>query len=293
MHVVRRALSSTVAQPQSPTAPTASASPLRWAIGGWAFFIAENAVLSENRDTLRQVLAFGGTADIEGDVNYHRLYGTLSTLACTSIAYGYFRRCVAAPPLQWPLHASPPAARLALAFGLQALGIAGLAQQLPKLQVPVAAAPASTTPPTTVASDTAMSKTWAVRCPFDFKQPDLGDGVHGVERVSRHASLWAFASVCLGAACAVPSLPQAACLAMPTLVALIGGAHTDSRYRRGMGGTLPPEHDTMTSNVPFLAMLTGAQGEGAFSKLTIEAKALNAACGVGVAALWALRRLPR
>ena len=75
-------------------------------------------------------------------------------------------------------------------------------------------------------------------------------------------------------------------------VALIGGAHSDSRYARGMGGNLTPEVAGKTSNVPFLAMLTGAQGDGAFSALATEAKGLNAACAAGLAAIWVLRRLP-
>ena len=29
----------------------------------------------------------------------------------------------------------------------------------------------------------------------------------------------------------------------PALVAWLGGSHTDSRFRRGMGGTLHPEYD--------------------------------------------------
>ena len=89
----------------------------------------------------------------------------------------------------------------------------------------------------------------------------------------------------------VPSLPQAAWLAMPTAVALIGGAHSDSRKRRGMGGTLPPELDAVTSNAPFVAMLSGAQGGvlAAFSALVSELKTGNALAGAGMAALWALR----
>ena len=88
-----------------------------------------------------------------------------------------------------------------------------------------------------------------------------------------------------------PSLPQAAWLAMPTAVALIGGAHSDSRKRRGMGGTLPPELDAVTSNAPFVAMLSGAQGGvlAAFSALVSELKTGNALAGAGMAALWALR----
>ena len=67
---------------------------------------------------------------------YHLLYGTLSTAAMASIAFGYSRKVRFQAPLQWALRAGPPPARLAVCFGLQALGLAGVAQSLPKLQSP-------------------------------------------------------------------------------------------------------------------------------------------------------------
>eukprot|EP00429_Kryptoperidinium_foliaceum_P035047 CAMPEP_0176166482 /NCGR_PEP_ID=MMETSP0120_2-20121206/85149_1 /TAXON_ID=160619 /ORGANISM="Kryptoperidinium foliaceum, Strain CCMP 1326" /LENGTH=72 /DNA_ID=CAMNT_0017504031 /DNA_START=12 /DNA_END=227 /DNA_ORIENTATION=+ len=54
---------------------------IRWAAGGWAFFIAENAILSENRTYLIQEL---------GDDRYHLVYGTLSTIATASIGYSFY-----------------------------------------------------------------------------------------------------------------------------------------------------------------------------------------------------------
>ena len=54
----------------------------RWAVGGWTFFIAENFLLSENRTWL---------IDEIGDDNYHLVYGFFSTVACSSIGYGYFK----------------------------------------------------------------------------------------------------------------------------------------------------------------------------------------------------------
>ena len=266
----------------------ARAGTLRWAVGGWTFFIAENAILSENRTAI---------IDAVGEQQYHALYGGISTTACLSIAYGYFKKVQHAPPLQWPLAAAVPASRMACAFALQAAGLAGAAQALPKLQVPFqrkeAPAPSVPAQQQQQQQSQAASKVWAVRCPFDFAPPASVDGgVVGAERVSRHLGLWSFAAFSLGAAVAVPSVPQAVCLAMPTLVALVGGAHADSRYARGLGGSLPPEHAAQTSNVPFLAMLTGAQGPAPFGKLLDESKVLNAAVAAAVAALWALRRFP-
>ena len=66
----------------------------------------------------------------------------------------------------------------------------------------------------------------------------------------------------LGAAVATPLLPEACFLSMPALVALVLGEHQDYRYRRGMGGTLRPELDARTSNVPLLALLCGRQEPG-------------------------------
>ena len=107
------------------------------------------------------------------------------------------------------------------------LGLVGFSQLLPKLQVPVGRTPE---PSTSSGGAGSGQRTWSVRCPFDFSAPAAEDGsIHGVQRVSRHAALWSFAAVCLGSAVVVPSIPQAACLAGPTMVALLGGAHTDSR----------------------------------------------------------------
>jgi len=248
---------------------------MRWAVGGWSFFITENVVLSENRTSI---------IDSLGEQRYHLLYGALSTAACVSIAVG-FRRIAGAAPLQWAAGQPPPPSRLALGGALQAIGFAGLAQSLPKLQIPftsrgrVGAAPEPSS---------STSGAWSVRCPFDFSKHE---GLYGVQRISRHASLWSFAAVCLGFAVITPSLPQAVCLAMPTAMALIGGAHHDSRQRRGMGGHLPAELDAATSHIPGVALLSGAQGDvgSALRILSDEVKWINAGLGVAVAFLFVLR----
>jgi uncharacterized membrane protein len=260
--------------------PDTSGSALRWAVGGWSFFIAENLILSENRGRIIEALG-----DDERETNYHRLYGSLSTAATASILYAYVVKARGALPLQWA--GAPPVWRLVIGFGLQALGLAGMSQSLPRIQMPVRVAATSQDP---VAP--AERPSFEIGCPFDFKPSEAaGPGPHGLSRVSRHPTFWSLACVCLGAAAMVPSLPQAAWLAMPTAVALIGGAHSDSRKRRGMGGTLAPELDAVTSNAPFVAMLSGVQGGvlAAFSALASELKTGNALAGAGVAALWALR----
>ena len=272
----RRALTSlSLANHEAPA--VASSAAMRWAVGGWCFFIAENTFLSENRGLIISKL---------GDVGYHNLYGALSTAACASIALGY-QRIRGAAPLQWPAGTSPPGRRLAACFLLQAIGLAGLSQSLPKLQLPWK----PVTPSDPPANERVPQTAWAAQCPFDFAQRE--EGLHGIQRVSRHAGLWSFAACCLGAATVVPSLPQALCLAMPTLVALVGGAHTDSRHRRGMGGELDAELDAASSNIPCLALLSGAQGDvsEAMRALACEGKAINAALSLAVAASLLLRHI--
>ena len=76
-----------------------SSTSMKWAIGGWSFFIAENTILSENRTTL--ISNFG-------DDMYHICYGTLSTAAMSSVFYGYFKKVKHAQPLLWGLNAPAP-----------------------------------------------------------------------------------------------------------------------------------------------------------------------------------------
>lgn len=287
---------------------------MKWATGGWSFFIAENLILSENRQYL---------IDNLGDDGYHYLYGTISTAAMASVFYAYAKKVRGAPPLLWSGGTDPPRAAMVASFLLQGLGLAMASQSLPKLQVPVHYAAATGRAPVaanpTVAAapvkpEPQKENAWKVRCPFDFtdsrsqtgrmKSPaPAPDGyVHptSLDRVTRHPGLWAFGFVGAGNALLVPSIPQRVWMSMPLLVALIGGAHTDSRHRRGMGGSLSPELDAVTSNIPFLAMVTGKQAGAdtqgleavaqSFREFGSEIKGLNAALAVGAAAFFVLRR---
>jgi len=288
----------TAAAAATTTTATSSSSALKWAAGGWSLFIAENLLLSENRTYL---------IDRLGDDGYHGLYGTLSTLAMGSVAYGYRYKVRGRGPFAF--QAGPGTAALAASFALQALALGMVSQSAPKLQIPVhlvdggeapAAAAASTAP---MASASGGSK-WKVRCPFDFSDSKSQTGVPkgtrqqadhlaGLDRITRHPGLWSFGLLGLGNALLVPSIPTRIWLSMPAMVALIGGAHTDSRHRRGMGGELCKQVDDVTSNVPFLAMIMGSQDGGvwqSFQALGDEVKVLNAALAAGGAALWVARR---
>jgi uncharacterized membrane protein len=277
---------------------------MKWAVGGWSFFIAENYVLSENRTYL--ISKFG-------DDGYHVAYGTLSTLAMGSALYGYLRKVRNAEPLLWNATGPAPLGARVAGFVLLSAGLGMLSQIPPKVQLPVHySADANDEKYSTLTSGTAPigqagggrggevaveGGGWKVRCPFDFtdkRDAAAADGpvISGLERITRHPGLWSIGLIGLGNACLVPSLPQKAWLAMPVFVALIGGAHTDSRYRRGMGGTMSVEYDSVTGNVPFAAILSGAQGgvTVALREFAREVKPLNAIMAVGFSGLWMLRK---
>jgi len=290
------------------TSSSSSNAALKWAAGGWSLFIAENLILSENRTFL---------IDRLGDDGYHGLYGTLSTIAMGSVAYGYRYKIRGQGPFAFGASGRPGAVALAASFGLQALALGMVSQSAPKLQIPVqlvdggssssssATADANTDTTAQVKSAPASGGSrWKVRCPFDFSDSKSQTGVPkgtrqqadqlaGLDRITRHPGLWSFGLLGLGNALLVPSIPTRIWLSMPAMVALIGGAHTDSRHRRGMGGELCKEVDEVTSNVPFLAMIMGRQDGGvvqSFQALGDEVKILNGALAAGGAALWVARR---
>lgn len=232
-----------------------------------------------------------------------------------SVAYGYRYKVRGQGPFAFNPAAGGRAspAALAASFALQALALGMVSQSAPKLQIPVhlvdgsRSADSSATATAAAAGPAAKSaggSQWKVRCPFDFSDSKTQTGVPkgtkqqadqlaGLDRITRHPGLWSFGLLGLGNALLVPSIPTRIWLSMPAMVALIGGSHTDSRHRRGMGGELCKEVDEVTSNVPFLAMLMGRQEGGAlqsFQALGDEVKVLNAALAAGGAALWVARR---
>ncbi len=46
-----------------------------------------------------------------------------------------------------------------------------------------------------------------------------------------------------------------------------------------------------TSNIPFLAMITGKQGSGCWEALANDIKPLNAAAALAISTLWVLRKV--
>mmetsp|Transcript_24415 Transcript_24415/g.35695 ORF Transcript_24415/g.35695 Transcript_24415/m.35695 type:complete len:307 (+) Transcript_24415:22-942(+) len=273
---------------------------MKWAVGGWSFFIAENFILSENRTYLIQEL---------GEDGYHYLYGSLSSAACGSILYGYVKKVRNAAPHAWSLGGRIPVNMRFASFLCHAVGLGMLSQIGPKLQIPIHASSSMDDevrmqnnnqihgPPPPSESN----KKWKVRCPFDFADSktnvnsETANNVAGLDRITRHPALWSFGLVGLGQALLIPSLPQRAWCTMPLFVALIGGWHTDSRHLRGMGGTLSSEMNAVTSNVPFLALLSGKQDGDAgvmesCRRLGTEMKPLNALLAVGASAVLVMRK---
>jgi uncharacterized membrane protein len=261
---------------------------VRLIAGGWTFFIAENLVLSENRDML---------VDSLGESGYRSVYGTLSTLACGSIAVGYFRFGRGQGPSLWyPFGAASQTA----AFLVQTAGLVGFSQLMPPLQVPVTLTQTDDAPPYVhppVGSEAAEStKSLAVplglkaRCPIDFDHSRRKEGkdVSGMKRITRHPMLWSMAFCGLGSALGA-SLATEVCFGVfPTAMAMIGGAHQDIRHRRS--GDLTEERDASTSLIPFAALLTGNQS---WSELGDEMAWSNAGLATAIGAVLAIRRRRR
>ena len=132
-----------------------------------------------------------------------------------------------------------------------------------------------------------------LRCPMDFRPKDVPeDGIYGIFRVSRHPMLWFSSMYSLSVALATPFVTEIVMFTSPLLVTALLTEHMDHRFRRGIGGSLPPERDEATSNVPFGAFVRGKQS---LSQLLSEVKWVNVGCAIGLAALLhvvRMRRLP-
>lgn len=267
----------------SPISQALKSSGVRWITAGWLAFIGENLILSENRQAI---------IDAIGDQEYHILYGTLSTTACSSILYGYLkhgRGGISNPPVR-----SVGILSYLSAFTCQSVGLIGLSQLFPTFQNPFVFHPApaaldGSRVSSSAASAVVVPKAFTIRCPMDFRPKDHStDGsVHGMERVSRHATFWSVGLVCLGRAITAVCLPEIVMFSFPAAFAWIGGAHQDSRFVRGIGGSLSEEKRAATSNVPFAAVLAGRQSVAA---LRDELKTTNAGLAIGLSLVMTCRK---
>jgi uncharacterized membrane protein len=250
---------------------------VRWISAGWIGFIAENLILSENRQYIIENL---------GDDNYHYLYSTLSTLACGSIAYGYLRHGRRKGPT---LQAPPGLGRKIIAFIVQTLGLVGFSQAIPLVRMPYTYVENSTPPNLPLEVSPTKVKAW--RCPMDFRSNDLSENeVFGVERITRHAVFWSFGLFTLSSALSTIYLPEIVMFSFPSVFALIGGAHQDHRFLNGSGGKLTLEKYEKTSHLPFGAVLTGKQS---LSDVGKELKTTNLSIAIGASLLLGLKRFLR
>lgn len=230
--------------------------------GGWCFFVAENAIMSENRGVVIEHL---------GETGYRGCYGALSTGSMAAVAFGWWRH----GPGPKIFARGPPAAALFAGAAFQTLGLVALCDVAPALANPFADFP-------------------RLACPVDLAayrdekaRKGDGDDARGLQRVTRHPAFWTLGFLGLGVALRTPFAGTAAAALGFPLVAAVGGAHMDSRHRRGVGGALSPERDAKTSGPPFLALLSGAQSWRALGE---EMKPINSALGLSVSAalLWLL-----
>ena len=256
-------------------------------VGGWAFFITENLVLSENRECL--VHEFG-------ESTYRNVYGSLSTLATGSIAVGYLRFGRGKGPVVWKGAASAPAQFAAFAF--QSLGLVGFSQLAPPLQLPFTVGGKTGNaghqhPPVGAEAAKTLKRTTTglglkAQCPINFdhsRKLEGKEGPCGAKRVTRHPVLFGMALVGLGAAVGSPLATHIAFGSLPMVMAVVGGWHTDHRGRRS--GDLTPEDDARSSLMPFAALLEGTQS---WCDLEEEISWSNAGLAVAAGALLAVRR---
>jgi uncharacterized membrane protein len=259
---------------------------LRWAVGSWSLFIAENLILSENRTEI--IRRFG-------DEQYHAIYGLCSTVACGTILYSGYKIKNGVKDIVPRIAKSSPLGQ-AMSFSMLGLGFIFVSQSAPRLQVPFYLDPPSPrqhqtdTVNTLSSSPSSSSSQWKVRCPFDFHAPEKE--IYGIDRITRHSGLWSFGFIGTGLGMLCTSLPAKVWFSMPLMVALIGGEHTDSRYRRNMGGSFTPTQE-LSSNVPFWGIVSGKQGD-AFkvfrSLITEEMKGINAMIALGMAGIIVARK---
>lgn len=242
---------------------------VRWVSFGWTAFIAENLIVSENRDYI---------ISLYNERQYHTLYNTLSSAACAGLLYAYIANRKRGPVL-------PPASsgRKAFAFLLQTVGIVGLSQLAPRVRSPFAPTVETTQPsvgPPSVSSDSSKIQ---FRCPMDFRAADIpADGVFLMDRVTRHPSLWFASFVSFSAALNAVYATKVAMFSFPIVFAYIGGWHQDQRHLRGSGGYLAKEKYSITSNVPFVALI---QGKQSWKDLASEVKETNLGLAVFVSSV--------
>ena len=238
---------------------------VRWVVGGWCAFLAENFILSENRQQIIEQV---------GENGYQAAYSTLSTASVASIFYGYRKHADRSLRRGLPLRGA--------GLVLKASGAALLAQGLPALRNFGDDCGGAKKPSGDGGGGGDPKASMKSMCPMDLQWAKNAEGceVYGAKRVTRHPQLWGAALYGIGAAAsAACPVVQAASLGFVPAAVLLGG-HMDNRYQRGVGGTMSEEVRTTTSHVPFVAVATGHQS---LEQAWAESKRTNAAVGAFLA----------
>ncbi len=182
----------------------------------------------------------------------------------------------------------------ALSFAVQSLGLVIFSQTIPPVRLPFECKEGNEY--YSKSSEGLPEKgRWQLRCPMDYQAAAAassgGGSVKNIEKVSRHPQLWGFALTGAGAALGTSMASSAAAMgAFPILWALVGGAHIDSRHKRGSGGVLDKVKESKTSHIPFLAMMSGRESFRDFLNGFIVK---NGACALTLGGILACRRFVR
>eukprot|EP01035_Chromulina_nebulosa_P020338 gene20338-26401_t len=123
---------------------------------------------------------------------------------------------------------------------------------------------------------------------FKSKSKVTSDDPYGVERITRHPAYWALGLISLGPALRTIYFNELIMFGFPVVYAAIGGTHIDYRYKRGSGGNLSPHYESLTSNLPFVALLNGKQS---WNDLRNEISVGNALIATSLGIILALRKI--
>lgn len=245
---------------------------VRWVLGGWALFTAENVIMSEYRNEIKR--SYGGAG---GPGAYQNMYSLLSATCLASTFIGYWRFA------RFGVAVQPPSmAAKAGAVALRAAGLVTLGQLAPPINFGAApiALGLSAPPP-----DLPPAVRGAMGCPFDFNAQRNQGEVYGVVRISRRPELFGLMAVGLGGALLATTATQVCFFGVGPVLSFTALAfHSDSVQRRE--GEISATKEAQTSLLPFLALLDGRQSWLALYEEIVPA---NAGAGAGLALLAVLR----
>lgn len=241
---------------------------VRWVLGGWAIFTAENVVLSEYKEDIKR--SWGGKG---GPKAYQRVYSLCSTAAMgtTVLAYCKFART----GLQLSGYKSVPVC--VAAFGFRAAGLIMIGQLFPPFDLGELLGKVGLSQET--------QKMDGPLCPWDLNSNKEKGEVYGIIRVTRRPELVGLASLGIGGALLAGTAAQAAFFGVGPLVCFsILAWHGDRAQRKT--GELSPTKEAEASVLPFLAILDGRQP---LKELCEEVEPYNLQLALSVALLFALR----